>query len=278
MSFSWRRGAHDSCEPFGISTARAHTGPLTQSTFVHFDAGRSWNAEEVGDDALFFDALHEMGHVLGLGHSPAPGALMRPDARGGPMGLTASELAGLHSLYGGGQDDPSDLVIFDGEDAEREGAVAAILRGVAPVGITEVGVIDSDGDGDTEVLVWRTDAAGNGALMIYHFGPGPGLTHTVGPLYGMGAPGVPNLFVTTDGGERLMVCVYDQGKLLVRRFDERGLLVPRPEGMPLMVEGGIQDADGDGFLDEPLHLEAVPARRWVGDLDGDQGGDVVVRR
>ena len=65
---------------------------------------------------------------------------------------------------------------------------------MAPPSVAEYTVFDSDGDGDDEVLVWRTDRPGNGALMIYHFDTGLELSHTVGPLYGMSAPGLPNLF------------------------------------------------------------------------------------
>ena len=275
VSFSWRSGAHDNCEPFGISTARAHTGRLAEDTFVHFDGGRNWSA--AGGDSLSFVALHEVGHVLGLGHSAAPGALLGPDVRGGTLELTASELAGLHSLYGGGQDDPSDLLIVDGADSGGIETGTTILRRVAPRGITGMAVIDSDGDGDEELLVWRTDRGGNGALMIYHFDSDLRLALTVGPLYGMSAPGVPNLFVYTVTGERLMVCVYEGGRLLTRRFNEKGLLEPRPEGLPLVVEGGIRDADGDGLLDEDIELVSEDASRVSGDLDGDRRQDAVVR-
>ncbi len=279
LTFAWRRAAHGNCEPFGASTAIAHSGPVARGTFVHFDAGRRWSEDGLTGESLFHAALHEIGHVLGLGHSAAPDALLRPDTGNDRSSLSESELAGLHSLYGGGTDGDGDLGIVPLRGSvETLGEPVATLRRVAPPGVTEMTLFDSDGDGDDEVLIWRTDREGNGALMIYHFSGDLKLSRTVGPLYGMSAPGVPNLFVRTVGGERLMVCVYAGGKLLSRRFDESGHLVPRPSNLPLITEGGIRDADGDGVLDEALARISRPdaALAPVGDLNGDGRKETVI--
>ncbi len=272
VTFAWRRDAHGSCEPFGSSTAVAHSGPVATGTFVHFDAGRTWSEDGATGVSLFHTALHEIGHVLGLGHSVASDALMRPDFSQRST-LSDSERSGIHSLYGGGEDRGGDLEIL----RPSGGEVILTLRRVAPVGVTETTLFDSDGDGDDEVLIWRTDRPGNGALMIYHFSEDLKLSHTVGPLYGMSAPEVPNLFVRTVDGERLMVGIYPGGRLLTRSFDERGLLLPRANA-PLIVDGGIRDADGDGRLDGE-QLSGGNGGTMIGDLNGDgQQEKVAMRR
>ena len=88
LTFAWRRAAHGSCEPFGASTAIAHSGPVGRDTFVHFDAGRTWSEDGRRGESLFHAALHEIGLVLGLGHSAAPDAVMSEEyrSRGGSVG------------------------------------------------------------------------------------------------------------------------------------------------------------------------------------------------
>src|SRR5262249_2184961 len=45
-------------------------------------------------------AMHEMGHVLGLGHSILPSAVMFPTYHGALRSLTADDIAGLQAIYG----------------------------------------------------------------------------------------------------------------------------------------------------------------------------------
>ena len=45
---------------------------------------------------------HEVGHVLGLVHSADPGALMSPYYVADRVALTASDVAAVEALYGGG--------------------------------------------------------------------------------------------------------------------------------------------------------------------------------
>ncbi len=98
--YAWRRAAHGTCTPFGVDTSVAHTGPFGPGTFVHLDAGRDWS--ERGRLSLFHTSLHETGHVLGLGHSPDPAAVMFATDDVVRERLSSSDLAGIHSLYGGG--------------------------------------------------------------------------------------------------------------------------------------------------------------------------------
>ncbi len=273
ITFAWRRRAHGECEPFGVSKAVAHSGPVGKSSFIHFDAGREWSEDGSVGNSLYYAALHELGHVLGLGHSDAQNALLRPDLSAGPAVISSSELAGIHSLYGGWEDGPGDLQIV-ATDGSLE--VLASLRRIAPEGISDFTVFDCDGDGDQEILVWRTDHAGHGALMIYHFSAGPKLERTAGPLYGSVAPMVPNLFLRSDDGERMMLCIYADLQIRVLRFDDHGEPRPRAEGKPLVVTSVLADADGDGVLDRAFRPQGDANR--VGDLDGDGRMETILRR
>jgi len=173
LVLAWAAGEHGACLAFGVDPGVAHAGPVGPGTFVHFDAERAWDHE-----ALRRAALHELGHVLGLGHSPDERAVMHAQPGAERAHLGASDRAALHSLYGGGAPGPGDLEVVG----------ALTLRGVAPPERSAWTLLDTDGDGDQEILVWRTDAAGHGARTSFHFGRGPVLERTVGPLYGLPPP------------------------------------------------------------------------------------------
>jgi hypothetical protein len=258
----WRRGAHDGCRPFGSSTEVAHTGPVSEGTFVHLDAARDWS-EDGG--ALPRAVCHELGHVLGLGHSRDPDALMALDPE--VDGPGSSDRAGLHSLYGGGASLPGDLRVVraSGEGVWRD--VAPALRGVAPATDADWAVFDTDGDGDDEVLVWRTDPGGAGALVIHHFAPGqgdgPALVRTTGPLLGAVPVGSTTRFHRAEDGSRWIASVLMDGSGRLRRFDGSGLLV-RPTAEDDPWSGGRADA----FAGEAASGQR-PARVVEGDLDGD---------
>jgi hypothetical protein len=265
----WRGGAHDGCRPFGSSPERAHAGPVARGTFLHLDAARDWEA----DDASLGRALrHELGHVLGLGHSRDPAALMALDPVADEPG--ASDRAGLRSLYGGGAPAASDLRVVRATATGAWRDMAPSLRGVAPATVTGWAVFDTDADGDDEVLVWRTDPAGAGALMIHHFSPGGGggpvLARTVGPLLGAVPVGSATRFQRAGDGSRWIVSLLLDGTERLRRFDGSGLLVrptagddpwsggPREDGAPAAaVDRGttrvvVGDLDGDGVTESVL--------------------------
>lgn len=250
VTLGWRRGHHGACEPFSKDSAVAHSGPVKPGTFVHFDAGRKWVGDAAHDRdgySVYGTALHELGHVLGLGHSSADDAIMRTGViRSAP--LAPSDLFGLQSLYGGGKDAAGDLRI-----TSRNGTVAATLRGVAPAALSGFAVFDADGNGSDDILVWRTDRPGNGRLMIYHFGAGALLQRTAGPFYGVIGGGAKVTWLRTDAGDRLLVMTYDNGKQSVRRFDEFGALqayaaalVPADELAAALAAGNRTEGDLDG--------------------------------
>jgi hypothetical protein len=250
--FGWRRGIHDACTPFGVDPSVAHTGPVGPGTFVHFDAGRSWSApgaEHSGALDLAQAALHELGHVLGLDHTPDEESVMYPEPSPARRRLGRSDLAGLQALYGGAERGPGDLEVL-----RADGTRALVLPAVAPRAWCAFTAFDADGDGDEELLVWRTDDddAAGGALWQYHFGPGPVLERTVGPLYAVSAPQTELAFARAADGTRLVVLTSARGRVL-RRFDGFGLVqelegepefaLPAPRASPGECAG---DLDGDG--------------------------------
>ena len=250
VTFAWRRGHHGAYEPFGTNATVAQAGPVGPGSFVHFDASREWKAahDAPGDGYVVYGtALHELGHVLGLGHSAAEDAVMRTGVvRDIP--LSRSDVFALQTLYGGGEDRPGDLLVV------AAGAqVATSLRGVAPPDISGYAVFDADGDDRDDVLVWRTDRAGHGVLMIYHFADGAKVARTTGPFYGMVAPGAQTLALRTAAGDRLLLAVWDNGRRLARRFDSHALLQPH-------------DAQ---IADEVVHAAQATGNARQGDLDGD---------
>ncbi len=250
LTFSWASDAHGECVPFGTDPSVAHAGPVGPGTFVHFDAQRAWTSP-----ALRQAALHEIGHVLGLDHSPDEAAVMYPEPSPARAHLAPSDLAGIHSLYGGGEPTRGDLVVA------RDGA-QLVLHSIAPPELSDWTQFDTDGDGDAEIVTWRTDAAGQGALWSYHFAPGPELEHTLGPFYGVMVPGLEPEFLDTPDGTRLLVLRAERGAAQARAFDQQGLprafegTAPRLAGMRAAGAGpAMADLDRDGRAETMLRRE-----------------------
>jgi hypothetical protein len=248
ITIGWRRGRHGACEPLGPNAEIAHAGPSAPGSFVHFDLARRFDEEGV-----FATTLHELGHILGLCHSDATGAVMSTDLNR-PAAPTRDDIAGLHSLYGGGVDAPGDLDI-----TRADGSRLSALRATAPTDCCDFTVFDADGDGRAEVIVWRTDAAGHGALMLFSFVAEAKLVRTLGPFYGAVVPGVPVGCVVLPGGRRLLVSQLSAQPAVVRELGRFG--VP---GMP------------EAAIDATLAAQAARSDR--GDLDGDGSIEIVVRR
>lgn len=247
----WRRGRHGSCEPFGNTHAFAHSGPVATPTFVHFDAAREWNGASGKGLSLEAIALHELGHVLGLGHSEDPEAVMSSAPREGTRGkaLAPADLAGIHSLYGGGDANPSDVVVRDAQGNEL-----AVLRRAAPKSTTDVTAQDLDGDGRAEVCIYRTDAAGHGALVGFAFTREGRLERTLGPYLGLGFAGARVRPATATNGARLLVTELPNGRLVAHQFDAHALaspwLGPVPEyAGPIESGRAVADLTGDGIAE-----------------------------
>ncbi len=66
---------------------------------VFFDAGIQWTING-SDPDIRTVALHEMGHLLGLGHTSVAGQVMLPNYHGVDRDLGEDDIAGVQAIYG----------------------------------------------------------------------------------------------------------------------------------------------------------------------------------
>lgn len=101
MTISFQRLDHGDGSPFdGPGGTIAHAFAPTNGRF-HYDGDETWS---VGATPNAFDletvALHEIGHLLGLGHSSVQSAIMFPSISSGTTkGLHQDDIQGIRALY-----------------------------------------------------------------------------------------------------------------------------------------------------------------------------------
>jgi len=114
VSIGWQGKAPEKGAGPGFMGARAaiaETGPPAPGSFIRFNKSLPWRAASGGAQALLPAALHELGHLLGLGESPDPEAVMHVTHAPSRTRLSRTDLLGIQSLYGGHKAAPGDLQI-----------------------------------------------------------------------------------------------------------------------------------------------------------------------
>ncbi|OVA14351.1 Peptidase M10 [Macleaya cordata] len=99
----FHKGDHGDGNTFdGSGGVLAHAFAPTNGRF-HYDADEDWSTNPKPDMMdLETIALHEIGHLLGLGHSSVPGAIMYPTFAYGvkKRKLHGDDVQGIRALYG----------------------------------------------------------------------------------------------------------------------------------------------------------------------------------
>jgi hypothetical protein len=102
------KGSHGDSGPFdGPLGVLAHAYP--KNGRLHLDASEQWalslgDGTETTSESIDLEsvAMHEIGHVLGLGHSTSPHAVMYPSIKAlqKRTDLTVDDVQGVQMLYG----------------------------------------------------------------------------------------------------------------------------------------------------------------------------------
>ncbi|MCZ6835221.1 MAG: matrixin family metalloprotease [Planctomycetota bacterium] len=133
------------CPFSGAGGALAHAGfppgvasqcvnPMTEtwSGNVHFDEDETWeldNANGAGEWSLTFIACHEMGHSIGLIHSPGSTDVMRASGSSGTLtfvGLSADDISNIQGGYAAGA---GSVVTLNNSGIWVDGGFAGLERG-----------------------------------------------------------------------------------------------------------------------------------------------------
>ncbi|OAY65927.1 Metalloendoproteinase 4-MMP [Ananas comosus] len=137
-------GEHGDGEPFdGVLGVLAHAFS-PESGRLHLDAAERWAVDfDAERSAVAVDlesvATHEIGHVLGLAHSPVRGAVMypslRPRTRKAELG--ADDVRGVQALYGSNPDFSFSSLSASSSDTSASASVAAAWSSTS----TRVGIV-----------------------------------------------------------------------------------------------------------------------------------------
>jgi len=275
--FSWHGENHRECAFLSWDGGVAHSAARGDRAFVHFRTNVDWDGAPPDGCSLDVAALHEIGHVLGLGHSPRRDALMYGGYDRSHDRLQEPDLQALHTLYGGGGDGPNDLHVVTFDTEGRPTAASAPLRGVAP-SFVQVATAETDSQPGAEVLLWRRDRH-IGPLFGFRFLPGLQVEKSIGPVPGITRPDRATLLGHDHNARPWMVHVNNASRWVAVGFDEKGLPTDRFAGSRLELDHGLVDQDGDGLIDSPgPHRTVLPDGREVwarADVDGDGKADVL---
>ncbi|XVE83888.1 hypothetical protein DITRI_Ditri16bG0124400 [Diplodiscus trichospermus] len=101
ITIGFKSGDHGDGMPFEVpGEALAHAFAPPDGRF-HYDADETWSVSvRPGAFHLQTVAVHEIGHLLGLGHSSVESAIMYPSIRAGvSKGLDQDDIQGIRVLY-----------------------------------------------------------------------------------------------------------------------------------------------------------------------------------
>ena len=134
---------------------------------VFFNTAGSWKSV----DAIEAAALHEVGHILGLGHSDDPASPMHTHGPSGALELTPQDIQNVQAIHGARKPDPNE---GSGGNAGNETiAKATPIKG----SVDDPTVVD--GFGGTQVWIQFGDLLNTSDRDVYEFKTSP--TYT-GPL------------------------------------------------------------------------------------------------
>ncbi|GBP63592.1 Matrix metalloproteinase-25 [Eumeta japonica] len=109
---SFRKGDHGDGFPFdGLGQVVAHAFAPPHGV-IHFDDDEIWG-ESTGEDDVtdfFAVAVHELGHTLGLSHSPVKDSVMYPYYRVPVEGLHEDDITAMKALYLSVQESPTERI------------------------------------------------------------------------------------------------------------------------------------------------------------------------
>lgn len=158
FEIAWATGDHGDGSAFdGVGNTLAHAfypPPCGggHAGKLHFDDAETWSLTGSGGT---FDvetvALHEAGHLLGLGHSSVAGSVMFPTYGGVRRSLTQDDVDGIRRLY------PS--MCRRGDSGDQAGKASSIALARTANGEEWVTAVRTSA-GDLKLLSWRVDAAG----------------------------------------------------------------------------------------------------------------------
>lgn len=234
LKISWKTGDHGDGHPFQTSVlAHAFYPPTAGGSYagqLHFNDSYQWNVNG-NDYDLETVALHEIGHLLGLGHSTDINSIMYPSYLGVNHQLGSDDLQGIWALYGCPYSISGSNTICDYETY----SIANL-----PTGLSVQWSVSNDlltivlGQGTSTIMVSKIDdGAATISAGIYRNGTllatktksnilvgSPSLALMVNPVASDGNSGY---WIASDNGNSLEIDnsvdqFYDYYKLLIDRF------------------------------------------------------------
>jgi hypothetical protein len=270
----WGVGDHGDGSPFdGVNGVLAHAYyPPSNGLFAgdaHFDDSETWTLGLRPDSTQPMDlvtvAAHEIGHSLGLGHSPVPGALMDAFYNGSHRFLHQDDIDGIRFLY---PPNKADAIVINEEGVyvRRSNGFSFLPNELwterGYFGTRGTFFADATGDGRADAIVVNEEGVwvrrSNGASFL------PNELWTEIGYFGT----IGTFFADATGDGKADAIVVNEGGVVVRRSNGASFLPNE-----FWTEGGyfgargtfFADVTGDGRADAiAVNEEGVVVRRSNG--------------